>query len=234
LCLIGLGIASLVVFAPEQTIIPATAIVQSTSNPTPIITFTPSHDYGQLVDIPPLRTLNAGLTYATPDYVSSILGPPGDMTDTCSAVTNPKLSRLIVTQDVGPNTVTGLKPAVEALQRIYAAVERDHPDLYAQLAGQEIPLKDEAMLCVRKVAGLFPANYSLHAWGIAVDIAINSTLDNLGDKKTQEGLLILYPYFHAEGFYWGAAFSPTEDAMHFEVSRQLLNSWKNQGLFDSP
>jgi hypothetical protein len=166
--------------------------------------------------------------------VRGILGTPGDMTDTCSSITNKQLEPLIITQDVGPNTVTGLKPTVEALQRVYAAVKQNNPDLYAQLSGQDVALAGVSMLCVRRVAGLHPANYSLHAWGIAVDVAINSKLDTPGDKKVQKGLVALAPYFRAEGFYWGAAFTPSEDAMHFEVSRQLLDRWKNQGLLDVP
>ncbi|MCT4839885.1 M15 family metallopeptidase [Pseudomonas aeruginosa] len=43
------------------------------------------------------------------------------------------------------------------------------------------------------------------------------------------GLLILANYFNAAGWYWGAAF-PTEDGMHFEVSRGLLAQWKKDGL----
>jgi hypothetical protein len=231
-CLIVFGLIILIASPTQPTAVLPPATIPGTPTATPMPTGTPAVDYSRLVNLPPRASLNQGLTFATPDYVRSLLGIPGEMSDSCLAVTNPKLQALLVTQEVGPTTVSGLKPAVEALQRIYAAVKRDKPDLYEQLAGQEIPLKDEAMLCVRRVAGLFPRNYSLHAWGIAVDVAINRTLDIVGDRKVQLGLLQLYPYFHAEGFYWGAAFLPNEDAMHFEVSRQLLDRWKSQGLLD--
>jgi hypothetical protein len=33
--------------------------------------------------------------------------------------------------------------------------------------------------------------------------------------------LLVYPYFHAEGWFWGAEF-PTEDAMHFELADETV------------
>src|SRR5258708_33227876 len=104
--------------------------------------------------LPALYTINQGLNPASPGYLRYLFGVPGVLTHDCSDVTNIKLQALIVTQDVGLETVTGLKPAVEAVQRIFAAVQRDNPDLYAQFRGQEIQLDSTAMLCVRRVAGL--------------------------------------------------------------------------------
>lgn len=233
-CLIALGLITLVAFPTQPTTIPASSTAPGTSVVIQRASPTAASDYSQLVNPPARALMNQGLTFAGPDYVRSVLGVPGEMTVTCSEVTNPKLKTLLITQDVGPNVVTGLKPAVEAVQRIYVSVKRERPDLYEQLAGQDILLKDEAMLCVRRVAGLYPPNYSLHAWGIAIDLTINRSLDAVGDGKIQQGLQELYPYFHAEGFYWGAAFQPSEDAMHFEVSRQLLDRWNSEGLLRGP
>nr|AVE20891.1 (acyl-carrier-protein) S-malonyltransferase [Pseudomonas aeruginosa] len=58
---------------------------------------------------------------------------------------------------------------------------------------------------------------------------IDGDTEKQGDNKVQRGLLILANYFNAAGWYWGAAF-PTEDGMHFEVSRGLLAQWKKDGL----
>ena len=187
-------------------------------------------DYSQFVKLPPLYTLNQGLSPASPGYLRYLFGVPGALTTDCSEMTNPELLPLMVTQDVGLETVTGLKPAVEAVQRILAAVQRDKPDLYAQLQDQESQLDSSAMLCVRAVAGLHPRDFSTHSWGIAIDIAIDGKLNPVGSHQVQLGLLELYPYFHAEGFYWGAGFLPNADPMHFEVSREQLARWKAQGL----
>jgi hypothetical protein len=189
-------------------------------------------DYSQFVKLPPLYTINQGLSPVSPGYLRSLFGVPGALTHDCSEVTNVKLQALIVTQDVGLETVTGLKPAVEAVQRIFAAVQRDKPDLYAQLQGQETQLDSTAMLCVRAVAGLYPADFSTHSWGIAIDVAIDGKLNPIGGHQVQLGLLALYPYFHAEGFYWGAGFLPNADPMHFEISREQLARWKLQGTIE--
>src|SRR5215831_13687154 len=117
-------------------------------------------DYSRLVKIPARYTLNQALSPASPGYLRYLFGVPGALTIDCSEITNAKLKTIVVTQDVGLETVTGLKPAVEAVRRIFAAVQRDKPDLYAQLQGQEMQLKTTAMLCVRSVAGLYPRDFS--------------------------------------------------------------------------
>ena len=73
--------------------------------------------------------------------------------------------------------------------------------------------------------------WSNHSWGVAIDTRINGVVDNFGDGCTLSDLQRLYPYFHKEGFYWGAGFSGgREDSMHFEASKELLEKWKAQGL----
>jgi len=168
---------------------------------------------------PDRRSINLGLTFPSPNYMKSVLGVPGQLSADCSSVTNANLKKLIVTESVGSFRVTGLKPAVFTIRRVLDKVKIAKPDLYKQLG-------TEGMLCVRKVRG--SSDFSNHSWGTAVDIKINQKLDIRGDNKTQAGLKELYPYFHAEGFYWGAAF-PTEDSMHFETSQQLIEKWKSVG-----
>src|SRR5437899_7117779 len=139
-----------------------------------------ARDYSQFVKLPPLYTLNQGLSPASPGYLRYLFGVPGVLTTDCSEITNSRLQALIVTQDVGLESIMGLKPAVEAVQRIFTAVQRDNPDLYAQLQDQKSQLGSNAMLCVRAVAGLYPREFSTHSWGIAIDIAIDGRLNPVG------------------------------------------------------
>lgn len=67
-----------------------------------------------------------------------------------------------------------------------------------------------------------------NSWGFAVDLLINGKLDVRGDGKVMKGLLELYPFFRAEGFWWGAEFD-TEDAMHFEVADETVLQWEKLG-----
>ena len=168
---------------------------------------------------PDKNSINSGLTSPPPSYMRSVLGVPGQLSNNCSSVTNANLKKIIVTENIGSFKVTGLKPAVFTVRRALDKVRIEKPDLYKQLG-------TEGMLCVRKVRG--GSDFSNHSWGTAVDIKINQKLDVRGDNKTQIGLKELYPYFHEEGFYWGAAF-PIEDSMHFEASQQLIERWKASG-----
>ena len=175
-------------------------------------------DFNQPVPTPPRESINQGLTSPNAEFMSRSLGKPGSLTTDCSSVTNPQLKRLLVTKNVGPMNVTGAKPAIEALDRLFAQVQREKPELAKQLG-------TAGMLCVRKVRG--GTNFSNHSWGTALDIKINGKLDAVGDSKTQVGLNELAPYFQREGFYWGAGFSRArEDSMHFEASEQLVQRWK--------
>jgi hypothetical protein len=132
------------------------------------------------------------------------------------------------TQSVGPFRVTGILPALESLTEILARVKTEIPALYNVLG-------TAGMHCARYVKirrndGSLQIGPSIsnHSWGTAVDIKLSGRLDRQGDGKTYRGLLVLSSYFNAAGWYWGAAF-PTEDAMHFEVSKSLLARWKRAG-----
>jgi hypothetical protein len=140
---------------------------------------------------------------------------------------------LIVTEDVGPFKVTGLKPAVDSLRRVLAAVKQAHPDVHDAIGSS-------GMLCVRNIKGTDrPSN---HAWGCAVDINIEGALDgiNVGggtgrlDDRTLAGLAAMAPFFHAEGWFWGVGFSTFEDGMHFEVADQTIRKWHEDGELGPP
>lgn len=177
-------------------------------------------DYSVISTKPDRNSINSGLVSPTPDDMKSSLGLPGKLTTDCSSITNANLRSLMVTESVGPFRLTGLRPAISTIRRIFDKVKIEKPELYKQLG-------TEGMLCVRKVRG--GSNFSNHSWGTAVDIRFNRKLDVYGDNKTQLGLKEIYPYFYAEDFYWGAGFSRKEDSMHFEASKQLIAKWKASG-----
>jgi D-alanyl-D-alanine carboxypeptidase-like protein len=172
--------------------------------------------YTKLTDVPP--RLNESYHSSSSSEMLKLFGQPGPLTTDCSRVTNGSLKNQVLTQSVGPFRVTGLRPAIAALDRIFRRVRADRPDLYRQLG-------TAGMLCVRAIRGS-SSSYSNHSWGTAIDITINGTLLPQGSKQTLRGLLLLYPYFHAEGFYWGAGFSgDRRDPMHFEASAELAREW---------
>ncbi len=88
------------------------------------------------------------------------------------------------------------------------------------------------MLCVRYVRGS-KTSISNHSWGCAIDFTLEGKLDTRGDEKAQKGLIRMHPIFNRHDFFWGAAFK-TEDAMHFEISRQQMLKWNEEGVFGKP
>ena len=167
--------------------------------------------------------INEGVSRALHATMLSILGAPGKLTVDCSAITNPTVRALLVKRSVGPFTVQGLRPAVAALERIFAQVRVRFPDLHAALG-------TAGMTCCRAVRGS-KTNFSNHSWGTAIDIKIKGKLDKRGDGKALFGLLMLHRFFNEERFFWGAGFSgKQEDAMHFEASDELVRDWESQGL----
>lgn len=184
----------------------------------------------ELIPVPPKNTFNLGLTSPRNSYMLNLFGHPVvgaayRLDGKCTQPNNPTLTPLIVTKNVGPFKVTGLRPAVQSLQDVLARVKQEIPDLYALLGSS-------GMLCSRFTKIKQPdgstkigPGISNHSWGAALDINVDGNLDAQGNNKTQRGLLILSSYFNAAGWYWGAGF-PVEDAMHFEASKSLLARWK--------
>jgi len=167
------------------------------------------------------ETVNNELLPLNNSLMLRVLGNPrGSYSQACGPVTNPKIGRLIVTKDVGPFRVTGLSPAVDALTAIFADIKQEQPDIYAALG-------TAGMLCARNVRGSTTA-ISNHSWGCAIDLTLEGKLDAYGDGTVQKGLTIIHPIFNRHRFFWGVAFRK-EDAMHFEVSQQLLLEWLRAG-----
>jgi D-alanyl-D-alanine carboxypeptidase len=171
-----------------------------------------------LVPIP--AGLNAGLDSASNAFMLEMLGAPRrSYGTTCQPVTNPALKRRIVTANLGPFTATGLDSAVAALGDVLADIKVEQPQTSAALG-------TAGMLCARLVRGS-ATSISNHSWGTAIDLTIGKMLDARGNGRVQYGLTLIAPIFNRHGWYWGAGF-PTEDGMHFEVSRQLLTKWAAQ------
>lgn len=177
--------------------------------------------YAQVVLIADRGNVNKGLKIAGPSYLAEKLGRPREVLgDTCEPMTNERLRSKLVTQRVGPIRVTMLQPAIESLTRVFENVRITDPDLYARI-------NTAGGLCVRRIRGTRD-RLSTHSFGLAVDLNIDGRLDTLGDGRTQLGLTILADFFRAEGWVWGASWR-REDSMHFEISREKLDEWIEQG-----
>lgn len=191
-------------------------------------------NYLEKIPVPPINTFNVGLTPARNADMLGYFGHPVSNSayhpeGKCTDVNNDAFKIRLATRNVGPFRVTGLIPALVSLTDVFTRVKSEVPDLYAIL-------QTAGMLCARFTKIRQPngslrigPGVSNHSWGTAIDVKLAGVLDTQGDNKTQRGLLVLSSYFNAAGWYWGAAF-PTEDAMHFEVSRSLLAKWKQAGL----
>jgi hypothetical protein len=174
----------------------------------------------QMDPLPSKNGINVGLTRASNALLLSVFGKPGALTDGCSDITNPRLKRLVVSENVGPFTVQGLKPAVDTIKRVFDAIGREH---HEYLAG----VKSLGMLCVRAVRGS-GSQYSSHSFGVAIDLSFGERLSGFGEPTAPRGLQLIAPYFQKERFYWAAG-DARPDAMHFEPSKELIEDWVSTG-----
>jgi hypothetical protein len=171
-------------------------------------------NFHEMVPIPARTDMNTGLSAALPSTMKKLLGIPGRLTRDCSEITNEKLKRNMASANVGPFRVTGLTPAVDSLTQVFAEVKTAIPELHAAI-------KSAGMFCCRAVRGS-TSNFSNHSWGTAIDLQIESELDELGSKVVQRGILLLYPFFHKHGWFWGAGYSTRPDPMHFELAAETI------------
>ncbi len=172
--------------------------------------------------------INKGLSSAKVSTMLSVFGMPRDSVGKkCRPVTRAPLKNLIITDDVGPFSVTGVRQAVQSLKRVMKQLKKHDLQVYDSL-------DTAGMLCVRFIGGT--TKLSNHSWGCAVDISINGRLDGLDkserkDGKTLAGLVAMAPFFNDEGWYWGVGFSNFEDGMHFELADETIREWHKEGKF---
>jgi len=181
-------------------------------------------NYLEKIAKPSKASVNQGLTSPSSAFMTNLLGHPrATYSGECQYPTDPGFKARVGTGMVGPIKVTGLKAAMGSLDRVFADVRNELPDLYAIIGSA-------GMLCCRykRIKGKIVKDLSNHSFGAAVDLKLGGKLDTQGDNLIQRGLLILAKYFNAHGWYWGATF-PTEDAMHFEVARETLLKWRDAG-----
>jgi len=198
-----------------------TSAVTTTYSEAPQASDSLSDIFAQVVLIADRRNVNEGLTNSSSSYLTGIFGPPRqDLSQDCQPMTNPLLKDMVVTRDVGPVRVTMLEPAIISLQQVFRNVQVFEPELYDRIS-------TAGSLCVRLIRGS-ETSVSTHAYGLSVDLNIDGQLDELGDDRTQLGLTILAEFFNKEGWYWGAGFS-REDSMHFQVSREKIETWRRLG-----
>ena len=193
-----------------------TALVTPGGGPTP-----PTHAntpiLTRLVPRPAASSLNPGLGTVDNVYMQAKFGSPRtSYTGKDQPITNDRLSQRMVTASVGPFKVTGLRPAVASLDSVMAEIKLAQPAVYQALSSA-------GMLCCRYQSESSTV-ISMHSWGVAIDLKLNGVLDPRGDNNVQYGLTLIAPIFNRFGWYWGAKFR-TEDGMHFESGRSLLDSW---------
>ena len=171
-------------------------------------------DLTKEVPRPSADSVNSGLSSCKNSTLIAKFGKPREkVTSDHQAVTNPKLKKRLVQGKWFGQRLTGLDYAVESLWRIEAKIRENHPELTPHMG-------HAGMLSCRLVRGS-KTSISNHAWGTAIDLTFDGKVDDRGDNKCQSWLLLVYPYFHAEGWYWGVEFS-TEDSMHFDLADETV------------
>ena len=171
-------------------------------------------DLTRLVPRPAPQDVNTGLSACKPRTLKRVFGLPREtFSQDCQPVTSAKLKNRIVTGKWFGARVTGLDVAVHSLARIEAKIREHHPELAPHMG-------NAGMLCCRYVRGS-KSSISNHSWGTAIDLTFDGEVDKRGDGKCQAWLLLVYGFFHAEGWFWGTSF-PTEDSMHFELADETV------------
>ena len=192
-------------------------------------------NFAQLMPVPLPGTINPGRHAARVSTMMEMLGSPQlPLGQDCqNNLASAKVRALLTTRNVGPFSVTGIKPFVDLLARVFTKVRAGNPELFSALG-------TAGALCVRNVRGSTqPSN---HGWGTAIDIQIKNPVSGrfeldlpLANGVVQVGCFELNKFFDQDGAatgelcFWGAGFS-REDGMHFEASDELIRRWKQQGV----
>lgn len=185
-----------------------------------------------LVPISSIANLNAGLRSAHSSTMIAVLGAPREPLDQHScrnAQASAAVTQLLEMRQITPNfKLTGIKPALDSVQKVIANVTRERPDLAAALG-------TEGMICVRHkkpTNGAFSDDPSNHSWGTAVDFKLlGGVAPGATGTAVPRWVALLVPFFNAQGWYSGISFA---DAMHFEVADQTIRDWSRDGLLGPP
>lgn len=160
--------------------------------------------------LPDKGSINTGLHSPHNGYMRAVLRLPESQ----------RTQDLIVTMNVGPFELTGLKPFLQVLKKMFSKVEKENHDLW-------LYIRNAGCYNRRKQRGSNTL-ISNHSWGVAVDLYFGEEVTPRGSGQTEQGLLALYPYMHNAQIYWGAEYD-TDDAMHWEASTELLEKWRVAG-----
>ncbi|MBS1211999.1 MAG: peptidoglycan-binding domain 1 protein [Proteobacteria bacterium] len=190
----------------------------------------------QLVPLPPVSSVNRGLSRLRESVMLELFGVPGDPPqpgETCGRLTNTKLLSLLQARRIANLQFAIRAPGVvlDLLEQVFADILRADPELFDKC-------RTNGSLCCRRIRNNGRSGpFSNHSWGMAIDLGFQPqgpggfiAADPRGDGRTELGLLKLVPFFNARRFFWGGAFSgDSEDSMHFEVSEQLARSLFSPG-----
>jgi hypothetical protein len=190
---------------------------------TPDVTGDDHGSAAELTEVMRLATarFNKGVTQPGNRVMLEVLGHPRDSySSDCQPVTQPHLKTLLETRQIGPITITMIRPALDSLERVLEKLRQAEVDIHNALG-------TAGALCARLIRGSRTA-VSNHSWGTAIDLTLGGKLDGFADGGTQFGLLLLAELFNEEGWYWGATYS-REDSMHFEVGVETLRKWQAEG-----
>jgi len=179
-----------------------------------------------LVPIKNILPINVGLTPAQEATMISILGSPTiPLTTTCqNAKASNRVKDLLDTRAMtGIFKLTGIRPALDSVQKVLQIVFAANPDL-------KTVLSTEGMLCVRRrkpTSGAVSKKLSNHSWGTAVDFKVVG-FDAPGNTKQNvpKFIALMVPHFNDEGWVSGIAFN---DSMHFEVADETIKKWSADG-----
>jgi len=184
------------------------------------------------VPISSIANLNAGLRSAHSSTMIAVLGAPQEPLDqhTCkNGQASPAVTRLLETRQINQNfRLTGIRPALDSVQKIIAKVRQANSALVSAL-------DTEGMICVRHkkpTNGAFSDDPSNHSWGTAVDFKLRGgEAPGATGTTVPQWVALLVPFFNAEGWYSGISFA---DAMHFEVADGTIRDWSQRGLLGAP
>jgi hypothetical protein len=190
--------------------------------------------YAELLPLHPILPINVGLSSASPNTMSSLLGAPGpglttdDQPDKASQRVKDLLDRRrTIARHI---QATGLHPALDSLVKVLAKTFAHEK---AQGHDLESVLGTAGMLNVRfarPTDGSHPHVPSNHSWGCAIDFClVGRPAPGNTHGMVPRFIAALIPAMNEEGWFAGIGFH-SPDAMHFEVAEQTITAWSKQGL----